>query len=159
MPGTRSRAERVVRFVNSLPCTAGPLAGKPLKLRPWQVRFIRAIYKTDKAGNRLVRTAVLSVARKNGKTQLAAALCLCALSGPEAEPRGECYAVAALASRPVGSSTKWSLLSRRRPGPLSLPCSRSRAGEPFLAQRRGRSDLAAKWPTGWPVQRAAASVA
>jgi phage terminase large subunit-like protein len=34
------------------------------------------------------------VARKNGKTQLAAALCLCALSGPEAEPRGECYAVA-----------------------------------------------------------------
>jgi phage terminase large subunit-like protein len=58
------------------------------------VRFIRAIYKTDKAGKRLVRTAVLSVARKNGKTQLAAALCLCALSGPEAEPRGECYAVA-----------------------------------------------------------------
>ena len=31
---------------------------------------------------------------KNGKTQLAAALCLCALSGPEAEPRGECYAIA-----------------------------------------------------------------
>jgi phage terminase large subunit-like protein len=89
-----SRAERVVRFVNSLPCTAGPLAGKPLKLRPWQVRFIRAVYRTDKAGNGLVRTAVLSVARKCGKTQLAAALCLCALSGPEAEPRGECYAVA-----------------------------------------------------------------
>ena len=41
-----------------------------------------------------MRTAVLSVGRKNGKTQLAAALCLCALSGPEAEPRGECYAVA-----------------------------------------------------------------
>lgn len=41
-----------------------------------------------------MRTAVLSVARKNGKTQLAAALCLCALSGPEAEPRGECYSVA-----------------------------------------------------------------
>jgi phage terminase large subunit-like protein len=89
-----SRAERVIRFVNSLPCTAGPLAGKPLKLRPWQVRFIRAVYKTDKVGNRLVRTAVLSVGRKNGKTQLAAALCLCALCGPEAEPRGECYAVA-----------------------------------------------------------------
>jgi phage terminase large subunit-like protein len=89
-----SRAERVVRFVNSLPCTAGPLAGKPLKLRPWQRKFIKAVYRTDKASNRLVRTAVLSVGRKNGKTQLAAALCLCALSGPEAEPRGECYAVA-----------------------------------------------------------------
>ena len=74
--------------------TAGPLAGTTLKLRPWQKRFIKAVYRTDKAGNRLVRTAVLCVARKNGKTQLAAALCLCALSGPEAEPRGECYAVA-----------------------------------------------------------------
>jgi phage terminase large subunit-like protein len=89
-----SRAERVIRFVETLPCTAGPLAGTKLKLRPWQKRFIRAVYKTDKAGNRLVRTAVLSVGRKNGKTQLASALCLAALSGPEAEPRGECYAVA-----------------------------------------------------------------
>jgi phage terminase large subunit-like protein len=89
-----SRAERVIRFVNSLPCTAGPLAGTTLRLRPWQKRFIKAVYRTDKAGNRTVRTAVLSVARKCGKTQLAAALCLCALSGPEAEPRGECYAVA-----------------------------------------------------------------
>ena len=86
-----SRAERVIRFVETLPCTAGPLAGTTLKLRPWQKRFIRAVYRTDKRGHRLVRTAVLSVARKNGKTQLAAALCL---SGPEAEPRGECYAVA-----------------------------------------------------------------
>jgi phage terminase large subunit-like protein len=89
-----SRPERVVRFINSLPCTAGPFAGTTLKLRPWQKRFIKAVYSTDKAGSRLVRTAVLSVARKCGKTQLAAALCLCALSGPEAEPRGECYAVA-----------------------------------------------------------------
>ena len=89
-----SRAERVIRFVNSLPCTAGPLAGTTLKLRPWQKQFIRAVYRTDKRGHRLVRTAVLSVSRKNGKTQLAAALCLCALSGPGAEARGECYAVA-----------------------------------------------------------------
>jgi phage terminase large subunit-like protein len=77
-----------------LPITAGPLAGTVLKLRPWQRRFIKAVYKTNKAGNRSVRTAILSVGRKNGKTQLAAALCLCALSGPEAEPRGECYSVA-----------------------------------------------------------------
>jgi phage terminase large subunit-like protein len=93
VPGL-SRAERVIRFVETLPVTAGPLAGTALRLRPWQKRFIRAVYRTDKAGNRIVRTAVLCVARKNGKTQIAAALCLCALSGPEAEPRGECYAVA-----------------------------------------------------------------
>ena len=89
-----SRAERVIKFVETLPVTAGPLAGTTLKLRPWQKKFIRAVHKTDKAGNRLVRTAVLSVGRKNGKTQLAAALCLCALSGPEQEPRGETYSVA-----------------------------------------------------------------
>jgi phage terminase large subunit-like protein len=89
-----SRADRVIKFIETLPVTAGPLAGTTLELRPWQKRFIKAVYKTDKAGNRSVRTAVLSVGRKNGKTQLAAALCLCALSGPEAEPRGECYSVA-----------------------------------------------------------------
>ena len=89
-----SRAECVIRFVNSLPCTQGPLAGTNLKLRPWQTKFIKAVYRCDKQGNRTVRTAVLSVSRKNGKTQLAAALCLCALSGPESELRGECYSVA-----------------------------------------------------------------
>ena len=89
-----SRAERVIRFIETLPCTAGPLAGTTLRLRPWQKRFVRTVYRTDKAGHRLIRTAVLSVARKNGKTQIAAALCLCALSGPEAEQRGECYSVA-----------------------------------------------------------------
>ena len=89
-----SRADRIIRFCETLPVTAGPLAGTKLQLRPWQKRFIKAVYRTDKQGNRAVRTAVLSVARKNGKTQLAAALCLCALSGPEQEPRGECYSVA-----------------------------------------------------------------
>jgi phage terminase large subunit-like protein len=89
-----SRAEKVIRFVETLPCTQGLLAGTILKLRPWQKRFIKAVYRTDKAGNRAVRTAILSVGRKNGKTQLAAALCLCALSGPESELRGECYSVA-----------------------------------------------------------------
>src|SRR5215467_12675583 len=78
-----SRAERIIQFVETLPVTAGPLVGTKLQLRPWQKRFIRGVYKTDKTAKRLVRTAVLSVARKNGKTQLAAALCLCALSGPE----------------------------------------------------------------------------
>ena len=111
-----SRAERVIRFVETLPVTAGPLAGTTLRLRPWQKRFIRAVYRTDKTGKRLVRTAVLSVARKNGKTQLAAALCLCALSGPEQEPRGECYAWLVRDFRPGASLTRWSRSSRVHPG-------------------------------------------
>ncbi|MGC1916985.1 MAG: terminase large subunit, partial [Pseudolabrys sp.] len=86
-----SRAERIIRFAESLPCTSGPKAGTLFKLRPWQKRFIRTVYRTDKAGKRLVRTAVLSVGRGNGKTTLAAILGLCHLAGPEAESRGEVY--------------------------------------------------------------------
>jgi phage terminase large subunit-like protein len=89
-----SRAAKIICFLETLPCSQGALAGTTLKLQPWQKRFIQKVYKTDKEGQRLVRTAVLSVARKNGKSQLAAALCLCALSGPESEERGECYSVA-----------------------------------------------------------------
>jgi phage terminase large subunit-like protein len=89
-----SRAERVIRFAESLPCTSGPKAGTLFKLRPWQRRFIRAVYRTDKAGKRLVRTAVLSVGRGNGKTTLAAILGLAHLAGPEAESRGEVYSAA-----------------------------------------------------------------
>jgi len=77
-----------------LPCSAGPLAGTLFKLRPWQKKFIRAVYRTDKAGNRLVRTAVLSLGRGNGKTTLAAALALCHIAGPESESRGEVYSAA-----------------------------------------------------------------
>ncbi|WP_299821344.1 terminase TerL endonuclease subunit [uncultured Jannaschia sp.] len=89
-----SRVDRVVAFLEDLPITQGSLAGTKLKVRPWQRDFLEAIYATDDAGFRPVRTAVLSMARKNGKTQLVAGLGLCHLLGPEAEGRGEVYAAA-----------------------------------------------------------------
>src|SRR5687768_14204504 len=82
-----SRPERVIAFLEDLSITQGVLAGTKLKLRPWQRQFIQDVYAEDSKGNRPVRTAVLSLARKNGKTQLAAALALCHLLGPEAESR------------------------------------------------------------------------
>jgi phage terminase large subunit-like protein len=88
-----SRPERVIRFIESLPITAGKLAGQPFKLRPWQKKDIRAIYR-EKRGKRVVRTAVLSFARKNGKTSLGAACALCHLVGPESVQRGEIYTCA-----------------------------------------------------------------
>jgi phage terminase large subunit-like protein len=88
------RAARVVAFLEDLPITAGKLAGQMMTLRPWQRDFIEAVYAEDAEGSRPVRTAVLSMARKNGKTQLAAGLALCHLMGPEAEPRGEVYSAA-----------------------------------------------------------------
>jgi phage terminase large subunit-like protein len=127
-----SRAEKVVRFIESLPCSSGFLAGTKFQLRPWQREFVEAVYATGAANaagggtnepppikklnetndkksgggtnvpggaanaapRRLVRTAVLSVGRANGKTGLAACLALCHLAGPEAVERGEVYSAA-----------------------------------------------------------------
>lgn len=89
-----SRVERVVAFLEYLPITQGSLAGQTLRVRPFQRRFLEAIYAQDETGTRPVRTAVLSMPRKNGKTQLVAGLALCHLLGPEAEGRGEVYAAA-----------------------------------------------------------------
>jgi len=89
-----SRAERVIRFCECLPITSGTLAGTKLKLRPWQKEIIEAIYRTHRS-RRIVRTALITMPRKNGKSQLAAALALCHLLGPEAEQRGQVYSAAA----------------------------------------------------------------
>ncbi len=88
------RVERIVAFLEDLPITQGSLAGTKLKIRDWQREFLEAVYAEDENGQRPVRTAVLSMARKNGKTQLVAGLGLCHLLGPEAENRGEVYAAA-----------------------------------------------------------------
>ena len=90
-----SRAERVIAFVESLPITKGFGAGECVQLLPFQIEWIMAIYGTDADDRRRVRTGLLSVARGQGKTVLAAMLCLAHLVGPEAEPRGECYSAAA----------------------------------------------------------------
>lgn len=90
-----SRAERVIAFIEALRITKGSGAGKPFRLRLWQRDIIRAIYGPQKRGRRLVRTALITMPRKNGKTALAAALALAHLVGPEAESRGEVYSAAA----------------------------------------------------------------
>lgn len=92
---SQSLADRVVEFIQKLPLTTGVHAGKRFKLAPFQEDFVRAIYsKADPHGNRKVRRAVLSVARKAGKTELAAALILVHLIGPCSEPNGEIYSAA-----------------------------------------------------------------
>ena len=89
-----SRSDKVIRFCNVLPVTAGVHAGRRLKLRPWQEEIIRAMY-AEKDGVRMVRQALLSLPRKNGKTALCAALALCHLIGPECEERGQIFSCAA----------------------------------------------------------------
>ncbi|MFT8247284.1 terminase large subunit [Roseomonas sp. BN140053] len=82
-------------FLERLTITSGAHAGRPLVLRPWQREALAAIYATDSTGRRPVRTALLSLGRKAGKSTLTAGLALCHLVGPEAVPRGQIIAAAA----------------------------------------------------------------
>lgn len=84
-----SRVERVTKFIEGLRITSGVHAGRRFRLRPWQRTIISEWYATDRQGRRVVRTGLLSLGRKNGKTALAAALALCHLVGPEQERRGQ----------------------------------------------------------------------
>jgi phage terminase large subunit-like protein len=89
-----SRAGRVIAFIESLPITSGTMpAGRSSCVRG-KKRSSSAIYRTRR-GKRVVRTALLTMPRKNGKSQLAAALALCHLLGPESEMRGQCFSAAA----------------------------------------------------------------
>ncbi len=88
-----SRVDRVIAFLEHLPITQGAHAGRPFKVRPFQKKFLSRVYAVT-GKSRRVRTAVLSMARKNGKTDIAARLALCHFSGPESESRGEVYSAA-----------------------------------------------------------------
>lgn len=73
---------RVVSFLERLTIPSGYGAGKPFRVRPWQRKIIEGIYGPRNAdGKRRVRTAIVSIPRKNGKTGLAAALALYHLIG------------------------------------------------------------------------------
>jgi phage terminase large subunit-like protein len=90
-----ARAEAVIAFLEKLPITEGPALGKYMLLDDWQKAFVRDIYSPMFAdGRRVVRTAVLTVARKNAKSYLTAGLLLCHLVGPEAVTNGQVYSCA-----------------------------------------------------------------
>ena len=91
----KRRAKRVIDFIELLTVPAGIGKGKPFKLQKWQKAFIRDIYEPALPdGRRVVRRAILSMARKNGKTALIAAIALAHLVGPEKESYGEIYSAA-----------------------------------------------------------------
>lgn len=85
------RAERNIAWIEAR-CRVpeGMHAGRPLKLRPWQREEVRRIYDNEHG----TRMAVISFARKNGKTALAACLLLLHLCGPEAKPNTQLVSAA-----------------------------------------------------------------
>lgn len=86
--------ERAVNFIQKLKHTKGKWAGKPLLLEPWQIFIVFNIFAWKRAdGSRRFRYVYVEVARKNGKTALAAGIALYMLYA-EKEPRAEVYSVA-----------------------------------------------------------------
>lgn len=95
----RSRADEIIRYIEQLKVPSGRGQGENFKLRPWQKAFIRDVYEPhgyneDGDFGRIVRRAILSVGRKNGKSALISALVLVHLHGPEAIEAGEIYSAA-----------------------------------------------------------------
>jgi phage terminase large subunit-like protein len=76
-----TRGERVCAFIERY-CRVpeGDLLGRPIKLEPFQRKFILAVYDNP-AGT---RRGYLSMARKNGKTATIACILLAHIAGPEA---------------------------------------------------------------------------
>jgi len=71
-------AERAVKFIESLKHTKGEWAGKPFILEPWQRdKIIVPLLGTlNPDGSRQYRTCYIEVPRKNGKSELGAAIAL-----------------------------------------------------------------------------------
>lgn len=71
-PIKESAGNRAVRLMNNLTHT-GDYSGRAFKLRPWQASIIRKLFST-KNGVRIYRSCLMMLPRKNGKTELAAAI-------------------------------------------------------------------------------------
>lgn len=79
----QTRGERVIAFIERYCIVSeGALLGKPVRLLPFQKKFILAVYDAPEGTSR----AYLSIARKNGKTALIACLLLAHIVGPQTSP-------------------------------------------------------------------------
>ena len=91
----KAKADRAVTFIENLKHTKGKWDGKPFWLLPWQEQIIRDVFGiVDAAGHRQFRTAYIEIGKKNGKSELAAAVALYLLYADN-EPSAEVYGAAA----------------------------------------------------------------
>lgn len=85
-------ADYAVMFIESLCHTKGTWARKPFELIDWQEQIIRDIFGVLKPnGYRQFNTAYIEIPKKQGKSELAAAVALLLTCG-DGEERAEVYA-------------------------------------------------------------------
>lgn len=88
-------ADRAVAFINSLKHTKGVWYGKNFELLPWQDKIVRDLFGTLKPnGYRQYNTAYVEIPKKQGKSELAAAIALYLTCG-DGEYGAEVYGCAA----------------------------------------------------------------
>ena len=90
------KAQRVVRFIEALRHTKGEFHGQPFHLLPWQEKIIRDVFGTvrdDDPTMRQYTTAYIEIPKKNGKSELGAAIALNMLINDD-EWKAEVYSCA-----------------------------------------------------------------
>ena len=90
------KARRVVRFIECLKHTKGEFHGKPFKLLPWQEKIIRDVFGTVRDEDpemRQYNQVYIEIGKKNGKSELGAALALNMLINDD-EWKAEVYSCA-----------------------------------------------------------------
>ena len=86
-----SRALRNIAWIERhLKIPQGKKIGQAFILSEWQKDFMRLVYDNEHG----TRMAILSLARKNGKTALSAALLMLHFIGPESKPNANMYSAA-----------------------------------------------------------------
>lgn len=90
----KDKADRAVAFIENLCHTKGKWAGQPFLLLPWQEQIVRDLFGIVKEnGKRQFLTAYIEIPKKNGKSELAAAIALYLLYADN-EPSAEVYGAA-----------------------------------------------------------------
>lgn len=91
----KRKADYAVAFIEALKHTEGRWAGENFDLIDWQERIIRDLFGTVKAGgHRQFTTAYVEIPKKQGESELAAAIALL-LTCADGEERAEVYGCAA----------------------------------------------------------------
>jgi phage terminase large subunit-like protein len=89
MPRRRSLADNYIAWIEAHCITPeGRNVGKPIVLREWQREIIRGIYDSP------TRRAIISFARKSGKSSLSAMILLLHLIGPASRPNSQLFSAA-----------------------------------------------------------------
>ena len=94
MPFSEAHANHAINFIEQLKLTKGRWAGQPFKLLPWEKDLVRRLFGTLREdGTRQYRTAYVEIGKKNGKSELGAAIALYMLLA-DGEPNAEVYVAA-----------------------------------------------------------------